>query len=278
MKTSEETYRAMQNLPQFPSLATKFLRVLSDDDADVREIVNLIRTDAALAAELLRIVNSPLYALPGRISSIQSAVTLLGFEAVKSFALTVSMRGFLQPSLRLDLLRKVWRHSLACAIICEEISKACSPIQRSDDRAYTAGLLHDIGRLGMFVGHPQDYGALLTSRMDSGADLLALEREVFGINHCEAGTWLAKKWGFPEELQEVTAGHHKPVEPEFGLVDLVRVAILLADKLGFEPAQAADGTTAGEVLSLLPQSAQYRIEPDPAVMKARITYRLDSFD
>jgi len=204
-------------------------------------------------------------------------VTLLGLEAVKSFALTVSMRGFLQPSLRLDLFRKVWRNSLACAIICEETSKACSPIQRPDDRAYTAGLLHDLGRLGMFVGHPQDYGALLMARIDGDGDQLALEREVFGIDHCEAGAWLADKWGFPDDLREVVAEHHKPVQPEFRLVDVVRVAVLLADKLGFDAAPSNFGSF-GQVLALLPQSAQYRIESDPAVMKARITYRLDSFD
>jgi putative nucleotidyltransferase with HDIG domain len=278
VSASEETYRALQNLPQFPALATKLMRLLSHDDADIKEIVNLIRADVALAAELLRIVNSPTYGFACRIGSIQSAVALVGFDTVKVFALTVSMKGFLQSALRLDLLRKAWRHSLACAIICENLSVACSPVRRADDRAYTAGLLHDIGRLGLFVAHPQQYSALLTAESDSSLDFLAFEREVFGIDHCEAGAWLAEKWNFPEELQEVAADHHTPVSTVgFALLDLVRIGVLLADELGFSTMAGPGPRAIAETLSMLPRSAQYRVE-DIGQLKTKITDRLNAFD
>ncbi len=277
--TAEQTYRAMQRLPQFPSLATKLLRLLSHNDVDIKSIVNLIRSDSAMTSELLRIVNSPVYSFAGRISSIQSAVTLLGFDTVKSFALTVSMRSYLQAALRLDLLRKIWRHSLACAIICEDLSAACSPVRRPDDRAYTAGLLHDIGRLCLFVEHPLEYGTLLTQDMSSDEEMLASEREVFGADHCEVGSWLACNWGFPEELQQVTAEHHGSVNTsDFKLVDLVRVAVLMSDELGFGISETHGGIKIPDVLSMLPPSAQYRCDPDPQQLKARIADRLDSFD
>ncbi len=277
--TSEQTYRAMQRLPQFPSLATKLLRLLSHDDVDVRSIVNLIRSDSAMTSELLRIVNSPVYSFAGRISSIQSAVTLLGFDTVKSFALTVSMRSFLQASLRIDLLRRIWRHSLACAIVCEELSAACSPVRRSDDRAYTAGLLHDIGRLCLFVEHPAEYGELLSKGARNDCEMLGKEEEMFGANHCEVGAWLASNWGFPEELQGITAQHHGAVNPaDFQLVDLVRVAVLLTGRLGFGIGEEETFPEVPQILSMLPVSAQYRCDPDPQQMKARIVDRLDSFD
>jgi HD-like signal output (HDOD) protein len=267
----------MERLPQFPALATKLLRVLSHDDADVKEIVNLIRSDTALSSELLRIVNSPMYGFSGRVGSIQIAVSLLGFTTIKSFALTVSMRAMFQGALRLDLLRKIWRHSLACALLCEDLSIACSPVRRADDRAYTCGLLHDVGRLALFVEHPNEYGSLLTGSEHTG--ILEIERQVFGVDHCELGALLAGHWGLPEEIRLVTSLHHQPVSKSgFELIDLVRVAVLLAEELGFEAVPPSHALTPGEILSMLPPSAQYRIDADPEMIRARVQTRLDALD
>ena len=82
---------------------------------------------------------------------------MLGFDEVKRFILTFSTQNFFQTALRLDLLRGMWRHSLACAWIFEELPTACSLSQGRGDPAYTVGLLHDIGRLGLFVPHPREY-------------------------------------------------------------------------------------------------------------------------
>jgi HD-like signal output (HDOD) protein len=143
------------------------------------------------------------------------------------------MKGFLHTALRLDLLRRIWRHSLACGMLCEEISAACSTSQGGDDRAYTAGLLHNVGRLGLFVAHPKAYAELLTS--PSRTDILERERTAFGLDHCEAGAWLAHSWGLPGDLEVVIAGHHQPLTNSgFELADLVRVTVLLTDSLGLD--------------------------------------------
>ena len=277
MSDADDKYRALRRLPAFPAIATKLLRVLSHDDAQIKQIVELIRADAALSSELLRIVNSPAYGFPGRISSIQNAVTLLGLQTVKSFALTVSMKGFLHTALRLDLLRRLWRHSLACGLICEDLSVVCSTSGARDDRAYTAGLLHNIGSLGLFVAHPRTYGELLA--VARGMDLLAKEQETFGIDHTQAGGWLAESWGLPDDIRQTVISHHdSPSQNGFDLNDLVRVGVLLADSLGFDVVAPADSVALADVRSFLPHSAQYRFDPDPSVMLARITERLDAFD
>jgi len=278
MSDADDKYRALRRLPAFPAIATKLLRVLSHDDAQIKQIVDLIRADAALASELLRIVNSPVYGFPGRISSIQNATTLLGLQTVKSFALTVSMKGFLHTALRLDLLRRLWRHSLACGLICEDLSVVCSTSGGRDDRAYTAGLLHNIGSLGLFVAHPRTYAELLGAA--KGGDLLDRERETFGIDHTEAGGWLAQSWGLPDDIQQTVITHHQPPSQNggFDLNDLVRVGVLLADSLGFDVVAPANNYALADVRSFLPHTAQYRFDPDPSVMLARITERLDAFD
>jgi len=273
-----DPFRDLEQLPQFPGIATKVLRVLSRDDAGVAEIAGLVRADAALSSEMLRIVNSPLYGMKLRVNSIQQALVVLGFDEIRRFVLAVSMRGFLGASMRLDLLRGIWRHSLACAIVCEELSIACSSSEGRDDRAYTTGLLADIGRLALFVVHPEGYSALLTDA-DPATAMLERERNAFGLDHCEAGAWLAGKWGLPEEVKRVAATHHNPPDaPEFHLEKLIQVGMLLTGVLGFDVSLPARQYSLQEIRALLPHAAQYRFDPDPVTMKARIAAKLDAFD
>jgi HD-like signal output (HDOD) protein len=273
-----DKYRALEGLPPFPAIATKLLRELSREDVCLKEIVNLIRADTGLASELLKVVNSAAFAVSTRIGSIHQAVSMLGFSRVRSFAVACSMKGFLNTTLRMDLVRKVWRHSLATGMICEQLSAACSTAQCLDDRAYTAGLLHNVGRLALFVTDPQKSAELL-----DGADSISVldrEREAFGMDHCDAGAWLAEKWGLSEETHLVIRTHHGQVNTEQfdPLVDVVRVSILVADTLGFDVTAPAHPFTLREIRSMLPRAAQYRFDPEQDEMRARITYQLDAFD
>ncbi|MGD0498871.1 MAG: HDOD domain-containing protein [Bryobacteraceae bacterium] len=278
MAAAREKLEGLERLPQFPAIATKVLRALSHDDSGAREIADFICADEALASGLLRTVNSPLYALRSEVTSIRQAIMVLGFEEVKRFLLTDSLRSYFQPAVRLDLLRGVWRHSLACALACEELSAACSLSWSGADPAYTAGLLHDIGRLGLLMACPREYAELLSGQAP-GAGILEREREALGIDHCEAGRWLVERWGLPEAAQTAAAEHHKPPrQSPFDLQDLVRVAVLLTETLGFDIAPPAQPRTLVEIRSLLPHAAQYRFDPDPKALQARITSRLEAFD
>jgi HD-like signal output (HDOD) protein len=278
MSASNSKFHDLQQLPQFPAIATKVLRVLSHDEITAREIANFIRADAALASGLLSLANSSLYHAREHINSLQQALTMLGMDELKRFVVTFSAKSCFQTAMRLDLLRAIWRHSLACALVSEELSVACSPSQSRGDQAYTAGLLHNIGRLGLFVVHPQEYADLLTGAA-LGADLLALEREAFGVDHCEAGRWLAERWGLPEEVRVAAAEHHNPLSSgEFTLQDLVRVAVLLTNTLGFDVTVARRALNMQQIRASLPQVAQYRFDPEPDLMKQRINEKLDAFD
>ncbi len=99
----------------------------------------------------------------------------------------------------------------------------------------------------------------------------------FGIDHCQAGAWLAAKWGLPEEVKRVAASHHNPPAPAaVDLEKLVQTGVLLTGVLGFDV--SAPPHTMQEIRALLPHEAQYRFDPDPVTMKARIADRLDAFD
>ena len=150
------------------------------------------------------------------------------------------------------------------------------PLANPEDRAYTAGLLHDIGRLGLFVSYPDTYSALLGQ---TGKPLREREVEAFGFDHCAAGGWLAAKWDLPADIQSVATEHHEiPQTPVAEMQNLVQLGVALADSLGFDVIPAEHPYTLQEIRGLLPHSAQYRFDPDAAGLKARISERLDSFD
>lgn len=163
------------------------------------------------------------------------------------------------------------------ATVCEELSIACSASEGRDDRAYTAALLADIGRLGLFVVHPKEYSALLEA--EGSVDIRERERAAFGVDHCEAGTWLATKWDLPDEVKRVAATHHNPPSAEAPILEtVVQVGTLLTATLGFDVAPASRVFTMQEIRAMLPHAAQYRFDPDPVTMKARIADKLDAFD
>jgi HD-like signal output (HDOD) protein len=277
LSASSQNYKDLERLPPFPAIATKLIRVLSHDDANLREISNLIRADAALTSDLLRVVNSAVYGLSQPVASVQKAVTFLGFDKVRSFAMAISLKGFLHSAMRLDLVRSVWRQGLACGVLCDHLSAACSSSQNSDDRAYTTGLLHDIGRLGLFVAHPDEYAALIAG--SDSASLMVRERQAFGMDHCEAGAWLAEKWDLPEEVREAVRWHHEPPQPDgSGLLHTVKLGVLLTGILGFDVVPLGKEITVQEVRAMLPSAAQYRFDPDPDELRNQIMAQLDAFD
>lgn len=278
---TDAKFWALRELPPFPAIATKLLRLFANEDTQVGELVGLIRADPAFSSELLRVANSPIYGLRSQVSSLRHAVVILGFDRLRSFAMTISMKNFLRTAIRIDVLRRVWRHSLACALVAEDLAPLFC--KKNDhvfrDRAYTAGLLHDVGRLALLVKYPLEYANMLAVVSENPFDMLDTEHELFDVDHCEAGGWLARTWTFPSEIAEVAAGHHDPISmTQFDILNLVRTAVLLTNWLGFDVTPMLPERTVTEIETLLPEPARAWLQPDMEPKKAEITGKLDSFD
>jgi putative nucleotidyltransferase with HDIG domain len=212
-------YWALRELPAFPAVTTKLLQMLSDQEAQVPRLVELLRSDMAFSAEILRRANSPLYGLSFQVSSLQHAVLILGFDQMKALAVAVSMGAYLSKALRLVSLRNCWRHSLATALWAERLARAGGV---ETDRAYTAGLLHDLGLLGLLVNYPSSYATMLEVTAESGFDLRIAERALFDVDHCHAGAWIAKQWNFGQDIHDAALYHHDPPgEEEISLVEMI---------------------------------------------------------
>jgi putative nucleotidyltransferase with HDIG domain len=222
---------ALRLVPPFPSVVQRIIALAGKDDSSAQQIGRLAKTDPSFSAELLRFANSAMFGASRKISGLTQAILLLGVDRVKTMAVLVVMNRMVRSSVGIQALRKVWIHCLVTALIAEE---AAPRMLVARDTGYTAGLLHDLGALGMMFAYPDEYSRMLAISSDFGFDLLTTERDLFEIDHCAAGAWLAKEWDFPDELVQAIAGHHdEPTPGSTGLNSLIQVSWRLADALGF---------------------------------------------
>src|SRR5580692_67317 len=155
-------------LPPFPLVAIRVLQLTNDENVQLHQLSELISSDAAFASEVLTIANSLVYAPRFPASTILQAIAVLGANHLQGMCLTVGVRSYLGKSLTHPLIRNVWRHNVACALIARELAAAGFMDQ---DAAYTAGVLHDVGRLALAVLRPNEYAALLESHDGSAASI-----------------------------------------------------------------------------------------------------------
>ena len=250
---SEPRPWAIKSLPPFPAVALQLLNLLDDDDVPMKQIVTLLRVDPALSAEILRVSNSPMYGLSRRIDNVSHAVVVLGTDSVKRLALTVSLGRFSQRFMKDQALRVCWDHSVACALVGERLAEHCG---QARDRAYTAGLLIDIGRLALLACYPGEYGNMLEVAREYDFDQLECERQLFDIDHCAAGEWLARQWNLPNDLVDAIATHHTRTPDDASTASLVAAADRIADAIGFSALRAPARHTVEETLAGLPLAAR----------------------
>ncbi|MGA3017756.1 MAG: HDOD domain-containing protein [Bryobacteraceae bacterium] len=241
---------ALRLVPPFPAIAQRILALASQEDVSVSQVFELVKMDPSFAAELLRFANSALFAARREVTSLPHAIMLVGMDRVKTMATFVAVNRMVRTCVRMEALRKVWIHSLVTAFISEEAARVS---RFARDSAYTLGLLHNLGTLGMMSAYPAEYSRMLEVSDDFGFDLLQTERDLFEIDHCAAGAYIAQDWDFPDELAAAIASHHdEPVPGELSVDNLLRVSWRLSDALGYA-AFSPDKAWSYEVLiSFLP--------------------------
>ena len=240
---------ALKSLPPFPAVALQLLSLLDDEEVSMKKVSDLLRIDPALSAEILRVSNSALYWLSRRIDNISHAIVVLGTDVVKRLALTVALGRFSQSFLHNQSLRVCWDHSVACGLVAEELA---SMMNLPRGRAYTAGLLHDVGRLALLACYPVEYGNLFDVAREHGFNELECERHLFDVDHCAAGEWLAHSWNLPAEFVGAIAQHHEAEATDGSLLSLVKASSDIADALGYNVMQITSEDTIADIVADLP--------------------------
>lgn len=193
----------IDTLPTIPSVLRKLLSIIEKPKISLNEIGNFISNDPVLTSRILKVVNSPVYGFPGRISSISQALILLGLNVVRGMLLGVSVFEAMQKA-----MVGLWEHSVGCAITARLIAK--NKGLSEPEEVSVAGLLHDIGKVVLSLKFPEEYGKIMADAEAKDIFILEAEKNHFTISHADAGAWMASKWNFPKSLVEVIEYHHKP--------------------------------------------------------------------
>jgi HD-like signal output (HDOD) protein len=266
----------LKKVPPFPPVAVKLLNLFSSPSVDANEVADLIASDATFTARLLQRINSAEFGLISDVTSVRRAVGLLGLDTTHRITLAHAAASYAQGGLRTETMRRSWQHTVATAVLADEIAAACG---ESTGAAFTAGIMHDIGRLGLLVAYPELYERVIRNAAERCLDVLDFEQEEFGAHHAEAGRILAESWGLPAEMLLIVGRHHDPCEgSEVNLLRIVHVACRLADVLGYDVVHPLTDRPVSDVLDELPPQARGQISQDPEEFRQRIEGRIQEFD
>ncbi len=243
-------------LATLPEVAMEVMRLSEDPSATGEDLARVLSSDPTLCARVLRIVNSAYYGVRREVTSIGSAIVVLGFGAVKNIAVAASLtRMFRAAPLNNGFEpRDLWLHAIAVATAARHIASRLRDTDPSD--AFLAGLIHDIGVIVELQACREQFLAVLGAASDDPSrPFRAIERELIGASHEEFGEALCRDWRFPLALQHVSGHHHDPLElpaENRQLCAIVHVADIVAGQCALGFGRTAESpTVAPEVLAWL---------------------------
>lgn len=240
------------DVPTLPAIVVQALKVMQDPASDAKAVQDVIARDPAISAKILRVANSAFFGYSRRVSTIADAVSLLGFTNVQGMIIGVGAFDAFRTE-RLNL-KRFWKHSIATATAARYLAPK---VNCAADEAFTAGILHDVGKLIFAIQAELGYQRVLDLEREAVTSLDA-ERTLFEFTHPEVGETVAERWDLPAKYVSAIAHHHDPAaageERSFcaliGLADHIAHAALADD--GVSAARDAEWTALSEVLNLGP--------------------------
>lgn len=226
--------REVKRLPTMSQSFAKMSKLINDEKASMSDFERVLRPDPALTADVLRIANSPYFSASREIRSVQHALLLLGSKRLFELSASVALAGVLPERIAGYEMptESYWAHCIAVAVFSERMAQELDVADPGP--CFTAGLLHDIGKLviGVFLEeHAEEVPAKIYA---SETTFVKLEGSLLGVDHCEVGAMLAKNWNLPESICDVIRWHHCPGQApgSQSTVDLVHAADALAHAVG----------------------------------------------
>ena len=225
----EDVVKQVRDLPSLPAVVTELLTSMQNEDVDVQSLCRKITLDQALTAKTLRLANSSFYGMASKVTTIQQAMSILGFRSVRTLLTACSVTGAFPVNSGGFDFQSFWRHSVATAVAAQKLA----PLLRvNPDAAFTAGLLHDIGVLVLATRFKEQYDATLAYRREHDCYMVSAEQAVLGLDHTAVGSALIAHWRFPPEMQQAVSDHHSAYAPGMqALTMVVQAANTLAHAL-----------------------------------------------
>ncbi|MHC4714069.1 MAG: HDOD domain-containing protein [Planctomycetota bacterium] len=206
----------VEDVPTLPSVMFEVLAIAEDENSTAGDLEEVIMRDQALSAKILKVANSAYYGIPRTVETVSRATVLLGFQTVVGLALTVSVYDTLWGAGKGHFLdrRDLWKHSLGVATGARIL--AGNGNSRAGAVAFTAGMLHDIGKSVFDTYLPKEYAKVIDACHKDGAQKQMFEAEgsVLGVTHADMGYRVSRRWQLPDVLCESIRCHHTPGECE----------------------------------------------------------------
>lgn len=209
-----EIENSLKQVKELPTLFKNYAELrfkLQNPEVSVQEIARLISIDPTLTSKLLRSANSPFYGLTSRVSTVQHAIVIIGLESMQYLILnTAVLNHFTKGKVAVENfdINHLWEHAQGTAIFSRLFAKKAHYL--NVEEVFTAGLIHDIGKLFIYKYFPNDFTQIISEVKKNNGYLLEAENQILGINHLEIGEKLLKQWNFPDTLTATTAFHHDP--------------------------------------------------------------------
>ena len=208
-------------LPTLPTVVSRMIQLVDNPKTSAASLAQFIASDQSLTARILKLANSAYYGFPREITTVNMAIVVLGFNAVKDMGLSLSV---------FDVFKDIegdatfsstdfWQHSIACGVASRVLARRILP--RVAGEAFVAGLLHDIGKVILNQYAHAEFVAILKLVASSGVSLDEAELAVIGASHAQVGGWLAEKWNLPTLIVSSIIFHHTPFQApaEFAVMD-----------------------------------------------------------
>ncbi len=209
MPDLQDLITTISDLPTLPDVVARVNQMVNDPDASAADINDVISQDISLSAKILKLVNSPFYGFPRRITTITYAVVILGFNTVRNLALSAFIfDAFKKKGAREFDLRGFWRHSV-CTAIASQATAARTGLWQEED-AFMGGLLHGVGKVVMNQHMADDVKRIMEHVRKEDCLFCEAEAALLDYTHNEVGALLLDRWNLPDAIIEATRHHHTP--------------------------------------------------------------------
>ncbi len=237
MSLMEEIIVAVDDMPPFPQVVQRAMQALADPEYEVVGLVDILKVDQAITANILKLCNSAYFGLPRKVSSLKEAVVYLGANQLRQLLLSgAASKIFENPNAGYAVFAdELWRHALATAVMAQVLRKF-RRLKMDENTLFTAALLHDVGKVVLSNFVAEKYLTIEKMVENGESSFQEAEREVLGFDHAEIGGKIAEKWEFPESIITAIAFHHEPVRAakEFRVLsELVALSNNLAVMVGY---------------------------------------------